>query len=64
MSAPIVVDSVIENSTANVIGVSSNGIPVLFAPSDWVPRSGFVTAQPSLAAKYNLDFSLSDTTGA
>ena len=62
MSA-IVVDSVIENETATVIGVSYNGTPVLFASVDYVARSAFVAAQASLASKYNLDFTNLDTTG-
>ena len=64
MSQPLVVDSIIENPNATVIGVVSNGTTTFFAPADCVLRSGFVAAQPALAAKYNLDFSLSNATGA
>ena len=63
MSSAISVDSVIENTTATVIGVSSNGTPIMFADADFVSRSAFLSAQASLATKYNLDFTMLNTTG-
>lgn len=63
MSTPYIVDLVVEDSDGNVVGVSSKGLTIQFAPGEKVTRAGFLASQAALALKYNLDFTLMNTTG-